>query len=53
MVKSSGAAITDITVLNLIHEECCALCLIESCVFLPWGQGHREDSGPSTAAGGC
>lgn len=42
MVRSTGAAIADITVLQLSHEECCAFCLIEFCVVCPGGRATEK-----------
>lgn len=41
-MEGSGATITDITVLNLSQEKCCALCLIESCVVCPGGRATEK-----------
>lgn len=42
MVEGSGATITDITVLNLSQEKCCALGLIESRVVCPGGRATEK-----------
>lgn len=42
MVKNTRAAITDITVVNLCHEDCFALCLIASYVVCSGGRATEK-----------